>query len=204
LSVSTPEPGWCGAAARHLLALSIVISLSTVSDARAQTPQTRSEDFGGLTAGREITVFDDGGSETRGRLLRFTADSLTIVADRRVLVFDRPQVYRVYARGDPLKTGMLIGFLTGAAFGIAAGLGTDCGGFLGPIRPCTGGEKLRLVAVGSGVFGALGLGLGAGIDALITGRRLVYLRPPRAEAPTVTFGPSFGPSGAGLVLSVAW
>jgi hypothetical protein len=98
------------------------------------------------------------------------------------LTFARRDVTRVYERGDSLKNGMMIGLVTGAVIGIAAGVsGTDCGGFFTGVRSCTGGEKARLGAIGGAVFGTLGLGVGAGIDALMIGRRLVY-ETPRPQA----------------------
>jgi hypothetical protein len=88
----------------------------------------------------------------------------------------------VYERGDALRNGTLIGLLAGAAFGIASGVsGTDCGGYFERARPCTAGEKARLALVFGGSFGAIGAGIGAGIDPLKTGRRLLYQRPPSPQ-----------------------
>lgn len=189
----------------HSLRFAFLICLFAVSEASAQTAQGVAEDFSGLRGGRAIAVIDDSGKETRGRLLRFTPDSLTMTVDGRDLVLDRQHVTTIYERGDSLKNGMRIGLLAGAAVGIAAGvIGTDCGGLFEEVRSCTGAEKVRLAAVGGGVFGAIGMGIGVGIDALITGRRLLYERPRRAKVPAISIVPSFAPSSTRLMLSVAW
>ena len=106
--------------------------------------------------------------------------------------------------GDSLKNGMMIGLVTGAAIGIAAGVSsTDCGGFFA-VRPCNDGDKARLGVVGGAVLGALGMGVGVGIDALMTGRRVVYERPRRSGGPSISIAPSFAPSIKTLSLAVAW
>jgi hypothetical protein len=130
---------------------------------------------------------------------------LTITVEGRDLVFDRQHVRTIYERGDSLKNGTIIGLLAGATLGIVAGVGgTDCGGFFEAVRSCTGGEKVRLAAVSAGVFGAVGVGIGAGIDALIRGRRLLYERPRPSGVPAISVMPSFAPSGARLLLRATW
>jgi len=105
-----------------------------------------------------------------------------MAVEGRELLLDRQHVQSVYERGDALRNGTLIGLLAGAAFGIAGGVsGTDCGGYFERARPCTAGEKARLALVFGGAFGAIGAGIGAGIDALKTGRRLLYQRPPSPQ-----------------------
>lgn len=187
------------------LRLAFLISLVATPTALAQTMQGVPEDFSGLGRnGSSIIVVDDAGKETRGRLLRFDLESLTMTVEGRDLTFERQHVTRVYQRGDSLKNGMTIGLVTGAVVGIAAGVsGTDCGGFFAA-RPCTGGDKARLGTVGGAVFGALGMGVGAGIDALITGRRLVYERPRRSAGPAISIAQSFTSSIHRLSLTVAW
>jgi hypothetical protein len=153
--------------------------------------------------GTQIDVVADTGKETRGRLLRFDADSLTIEGRDGEVSFDRRQVARIYQRGDSLKNGMWIGLGIGAALGSAIAVTTECGGFLAPIRSCTAGEKAQLAGVLGGVFGGLGLGIGVGIDALFTGRRLLYDGRSMSR-PRAWIAPGFGQSGTRLLLTVAW
>src|SRR5687768_3336865 len=145
--------------------IAILVILSATPAAVAQTIPGVTEDFSGLGQTRpSISVIDQTGKETNGRLLRFDANSLTMTAGDRDLTFDRQEVAKVYQRGDSLKNGMTIGLVTGAALGFAAGVSTtECGGFFQATQPCTGGERARLGAVMGGVFGALGMGIGVGI-----------------------------------------
>jgi hypothetical protein len=187
------------------LRFTLLISLFAAPAALAQTVQGVAEDFSGLAEPRaSIVVIDDAGRETRGRLLHFDPESLTMTAAGRDLTFDRQHVASVYQRGDSLTNGMMIGLVTGAGFGFASGaFGTDCGALF-DVRPCTDGEKARLGAAFGGVFGAIGMGIGAGVDALMIGRRLLYERPRRSEVPTVSISPSVAPSSTRLSLTVAW
>lgn len=177
-----------------------VISAVATPAAQAQSTASGADDFSALMGTRSsIIVIDDAGKETRGRLLRADRESLTMTAAGRELTFERQQVTSVYERGDSLKNGMYIGLVTGAAVGIAAGVSSDCGGFF-VRRACTAGDTARLAAVGS----ALGMGVGLGIDALRTGRRLVYDRPRRSAHHTILVAPAFAPSITTLSLAVAW
>lgn len=170
--------------AMRSLRMAFLICLFPLSEVSAQ-PTPAAVDFSGLSglAGRRtIAVVDDAGREIDGRLLHFTPDSLTMAVGGRELVLDRQHVQAVYERGDSLRNGTLIGLLAGAAFGIAGGVsGTDCGGYFERARSCTAGEKARLGLVFGGAFGAIGAGIGAGVDALKTGRRLLYQRSPSPQ-----------------------
>ena len=187
------------------LALVFVISAVATPAARAQTTASGAEDFSALVGTRSsLIVIDDAGKETSGRLLRADRESLTMTAAGRELTFERQHVTSVYERGDSVKNGMYIGLVTGAAVGIAGGVSsTQCGGFFGA-RACTGGDKARLAAIGGTMLGALGMGIGVGIDALITGRRLVYDRPRRSARRTILIAPALAPSMTTLSLAVAW
>ncbi len=128
-----------------------------------------------------------------------------MTVEGRELVFAPQDVRTIYTRGDTLKNGAKIGFLTGAVLGIANGYtGVECGGFFEEGRPCDSGEKFTIAAVGAGVLGGLGAAIGTGIDALIRGRRLLYERPGASGPPAVSVEPSFAPSSARLQLRVAW
>lgn len=170
----------------------------------AQTPPSIDAGFSALgRAGMSIEVVGPAGNTTRGRLLRADADSLTISRRGREVRFDRQQVSEVYRRGDSLKSGLLTGLGFGAALGFIAGLSNDhCGALLTP-HPCTGREKWRNAAIAGGLLGSMGLGIGVGIDALVTGRRLLYFRQ-HAGVATITLAPVARHSGAGLLVAATW
>jgi hypothetical protein len=189
----------------HVLYTALFICLGTLSDASAQPARGAASDFSSLDRARDIAVVDDAGSETKGRLVRFTPESLTMkMVDGRERVFERPYVATIHAVGDPLKNGMVYGLLVGAPLGIVAGAAVgECGGYE-EWRPCTRTEKLYLGAVGGAMLGAMGLGVGAIVDNLIGRRTLLYERPARSRVPAVSIAPSVTLSGARLLLTAAW
>jgi hypothetical protein len=163
------------------------------------------DDFSGLAGRRPITVTDDSGTETKGRLLRFTPDELTMIVDGQPRTFARQHVATIFEHGDSVKNGALIGLATGAALGLLSGATQNsCGGLWeGPHR-CTSSEKARLAVGGALITGALGAGIGTGIDALRPGRRVIYRRPKSNTAATISIAPSVAPSRFGLQASVVW
>lgn len=176
--------------------------LATVASAQTVPP---AQDFTSLGATRtSIDVVTDTGTETRGRLLRFDAESLTMNGHGRDITFDRQHVARIYQRGDSLKNGTLIGLGVGAALGMSAGLGAECGGLFEAVRPCTAGEKVRMTAIAGGVLGAIGMGIGAGIDALRTGRRLLYEAQPQRRTATFSVVPNVTRAHATLMSTFTW
>jgi hypothetical protein len=186
------------------LILAALMSLPGLCAASAQTTKVVVNDFTGLDGAESILVVDDAGHATKGHLLRFSPDQLTIKVDGRDLVFDRQQVTSIHAVGDSLNNGMLIGQFTGVAIGVAAGLGSECGGFLEPARPCDSGEKFVLAGVGGALFGAAGLGIGIAVDALWRDRRLVYHKAQQPGVATISIVPALAPSGARMLLTMAW
>ena len=173
------------------------------------------EGFSFTAAGRKVIVVDRSGTESRGRLLHIGSDDVTVTIDGRARTFAREQVTAIYERGDSKKNGMLIGFAAGVATGMVTGASkTRCGrnyGGGGIIQapsyysPCSGEERLKQgLREGLGL-GLVGTGLGAAIDALIPGRRLIYQRPEDAAATTTfTIVPVLAPSRIGVMTSVSW
>lgn len=160
---------------RLSLRYAILITLISVSETSAQTVSVTAPDFNGVGGGRTITVIEDSGTETIGKLVRFTPDALTLAVSGRDVVFERARVASVVERGDSLKNGTKIGFLTGAALGGVIGIAiagvADCGG-----RACNAGENLGIVALPGAFVGLIGAGIGAGVDALISRRQIIYQR----------------------------
>jgi hypothetical protein len=195
-----------GVFAMMLRCLVLVGCVFTATTASAQSAPA-GQDFGALAATRTaIEVVSDAGKETRGRLLRFDANSLTMESHHHEITFDRQHVAKVYQRGDSLKNGMLIGLAVGAASGIFAAVATTgtCGGIFVAPRPCSAREKIDVAAFAGGTFGAIGLGVGAGIDALFSGRRLLYETARHGDAASISIAPRFVGSGTGLLVSVTW
>ena len=162
------------------------------------------DDFSTIAAGRAVIVIDNEGRETRGRILRLNPDELTLMVGGRTRTLAPAGVARVFVPGDSKKNGAMIGLLTGAAIGAASGSQSTCGDFWTGFRPCSVDEKVRLALVAGAFFGGLGAALGAGIDAIIPGRRLVYERPQKATGAVMLLMPAIAASGAGLSMGVSW
>ena len=182
-----------------------------------QTPGARIEggadDFSGLAAGRAITVVEESGLRHTGFVRRATPDTLTVTVGDRTRTFTRAQVSTIFERGDSVKNGMMWGLLAGAATGFTAGVSkTTCGrdpvgiGYISAYlsySPCTAGERIGQGLGEGALLGLLGTGIGAAIDALIPGRRLVYEKAEPAGA-AFSIVPSLAPSRISLMTSVSW
>ena len=181
------------------------------------TPATRmnggAEDFSGLAAKREIVVVDNLGRETRGRLLALTPDTVALRVGNMDQTVRQQDVQMVFERGDSVKNGTAIGLLTGAAVGLTTGASkTTCGrdplgiGLITAFsryEPCTFNERVGQALGEGALLGLLGAGLGAAVDAIIPGRRLLYERP-QARSTHISVVPSLGPSRSGLSMAVSW
>jgi hypothetical protein len=146
---------------RLSLAVLVLFSATTAS---AQTADTARPDLGSLlTPGTTVWITDFSGQEQRGRIIGVSGDAVTISADgvsRRLTTDD---IRRVAVRqSDSLLNGALIGAGAAIASGLFLCTRTE------PWENCRddAGPMLRI--------GAIGAGVGIGIDAVIRGRRTIY------------------------------
>lgn len=117
-----------------------------------------------------VYVEDRAGAETRGRLLSITPTAIAIDVAGSQRTFAPADVVKVERRGDSLKNGALIG----AAIGVLTGFIGDCPGAGTTNRSgnCPG-ARVGYVLGGSAIWA----GIGAGLDALIPGRTLIWRAP---------------------------
>lgn len=204
------------------LRLALLISVCAVPSASAQTAAQRDAntpttwesflnrlapayDAFGHEAPRAVIVIDEAGIEASGRLVLLTADELTIaVDDGRNQTFPRSRVNAVFQRGDSVKNGALIGFLAGAAMGLGARNDEGCwNAQLTVRRECTATEKVGFTAGVSLVLGGIGAGIGALLDKLNPGRRLLYERP-KVPPTIISVKPLLTASRVGLSMGMSW
>jgi hypothetical protein len=144
--------------------LLIVFSASTGSAASAQTSQGTKQDLETiLTPGMTVWVTDSAGQEERARIVGVSGDVVTTTAGGDTRRLRTADVMRVRVRdSDPVINGALIGAGTALASGLFLCRLTEtwenCRDDVGPM--------FRI--------GAIGAGVGIGIDALIRGRRTIY------------------------------
>ncbi len=142
-----------------ILAALVAVSFST--PASAQSPDVA------LTGLFPVYVLDRTGEETKGRLVSLTGSAVVLQMDSATRSFNLTDVVRVDRQGDSLKNGAVIGAVIGGVVGIltAAGL-ADCPS---PQSSCPG-ARVAMPIISIGVWSAIG----AGIDALIPGRTLLW------------------------------
>jgi hypothetical protein len=138
-----------------------------------------------------IYVRRTSGQEIEGRYSHASDASLTVVVDGHVREIPAADVQRVSRRGgNRVKQGMLFGFLSGAAVGIAA-MTTS----YSESPELSRGDMMFFGAV---VGGGVGLTWGGIIGAFVHEHPVVY----RAAAPTARVMPMVAPGRAGVTLAL--
>jgi hypothetical protein len=144
------------------VALFVVFSVSTGSAISAQTPQKASLETA-LIPGMTVWITDSGGREAKTRIVGVSGDIVTTTAGNDIRRLRTTDVMRVRVRhSDSVINGALIGAGAALASGLFLCSLTE------PWENCRDdvGPMFRI--------GAIGAGVGIGIDALIRGRRTIY------------------------------
>lgn len=148
--------------------------------------------------GQTVEVIDDQGQETRGKVRTLSATTLTLDRAGKATEIPFERITQIARPSDSLANGALIGLGAGVAFGILGSTAgtSDCeAGYY----PCFDGPRF---VVGSAlIFGAIGAGIGVGVDALIHRERVIYRRDSRRQT---RVAPVVGPGVGGAVVSVSW
>lgn len=150
-----------------------------------------------LKVGDKIVVTDASGSERPGKIVAISPSALTLDRDGgRTFTASDVQLVQERER-DSLKNGALIGLASGLALGgIAA---ADCASGYCEFSPA------GVFLIAGGFYGGVGAAIGAGIDALIPGKRRVVYRAPDSKPVTrVLVTPVITPRTKGVALSVAF
>ena len=144
--------------------------------------------------GDKITVVDVAGREAEGRIGTLSRDTLTLVTEAGPRQLGEADVAKIrQRRSDSLQNGAIIGAAAGAGYGLALlalAAALDDGG--GPI-PLS-------VVTGMVVFTGMGAAAGAGIDALIARRQVIYEK--RGGGGQVSVSPLFLDGRRGVAVSV--
>jgi hypothetical protein len=143
--------------------------------------------------GDKIAVVDITGRELTGRIERLSRDALILATSVGSRQFGEADLVRIsQRRGDSLKNGAIIGAVAATAYFVTVGM---------LLRESDGGDVIVSTAVGGGVlFGGLGAAAGAGIDALISRRQVIYQKP--AGRSRVSVSPVFGHGRCGAAVGV--
>ena len=181
-----------------------VIVLAEPAPCAAQEPVTSFSVLAGeLKPGDTVWVTDAQGRELKGKIGSLEPGAIT-VRGGGVRTFNLSDVREVTVRqGDSVGNGATIGAAVGALAGLGAGIAA-CAAYPkdDPLR----GEACLM---GIGLFWMPGFGIGAlvgaGIDALIPGRKLVVYRAPGVPGHArLSIAPVVTPRAKGVALSFAF
>jgi hypothetical protein len=144
--------------------------------------------------GDKITVVDVDGRRAEGRIANLSRLNLTLATKAGPLQLGEGDVGTIQQRrDDSLRNGAIIGAAAGAGYGVAmltfASMMSD-GGDVIPIS----------VVTGMAIFTGLGAAAGAGIDALIRRREVIFEKPGGMRK--VAISPLFLQGGRGIAVSV--
>jgi hypothetical protein len=149
-----------------------------------------------LKPGDTVWVTDMQGREIKGKIQGLAPNALTLNADGAKTLAARDISAIREREPDSLKNGALIGLGVGGGLALVACLGLAEGS----------GDSGWCAAV-VGVYGAVGAGIGVGIDALIPGKKRVAYRAPGAAGSAqarLSFAPVITPRAKGVAVAFSF
>lgn len=174
------------------IALLVACFVCTGSAALAQTSQSGQPSLETvLTPGKTVWITDSGGREEQMRIVGVSGNVVTATVGDGTRQLPTTDIARVRVRhSDSVLNGALIGAGAAIAFGLYLCNVTE------PWENCRDdfGPMFRI--------GALGAGIGAGVDALIRGRRTIYERD--RGATRLRAAPIVGRRAGGLQVSLSF
>lgn len=144
-----------------------------------------------LSDGQTVTVTDDNGHRTKGKVADLSTSSLALLVGRdpqkRVFTVDRTTKI---VRHDSVENGIWIGL--GIGVGVVVGLNKSCGGD----SDCYAPIYFGLPSIAAGTL------LGWAVDASI--RKTLYLAPSASGTSRLRLAPLLSAEEKGLVISVGF
>jgi hypothetical protein len=143
--------------------------------------------------GDTVSVTDDSGRETTGRIADLTATSLVFDQNGQQRQWREQDVVRIrQRRSDSLSNGALIGLAVGAGFGVA---------IVAADWDADADNEAGLAALAIALYGGIGAGIGVGVDAMIQKRQVIFER--RSAPPAqISLVPILSATRKGALVSV--
>jgi hypothetical protein len=148
--------------------------------------------------GDRVRVTDATGRETTGKIADLSPTTLALLVDgqrREILAGDVSTIRQ--RRSDSLATGARVGFAIGAGIGLVGGVAfASVYDEVGPAQ---------IIAI-SFMYGAVGAGMGVGMDALVETEQVIYAgaAPTSAAPAAVKIRPVFTRARRGVVVSIGF
>jgi hypothetical protein len=144
--------------------------------------------------GDTISVTDSTGRDVQGKVISVSPSSLALLtAGARRDLSEREVKTILQRRPDPLANGTKWGLAIGAGVGFAAAIALASGD----------GHAYAPMMIGATlIYGGLGAGVGAGLDALVQGNQVIYFKP--ASSARVTVSPLVTSDRKGVFLSLGF
>jgi len=132
--------------------------------ALAQEPATSIDQLRVLVRpGDAITLMDASGREVKGTVEAFSESSLALIVGKSEQTIQQADIRTIRQRkDDSLADGARKGFAIGATMGFLMGVAAL--DYFGP----------GFLVMSTGLYGAVGAGIGAGLDAMVTKDRTIY------------------------------
>ena len=168
------------AATRPALVVLALLSAVPAVPSLAQTTRPA------VATGTKVSVVDDRGTRTEGRVQEISDRSLRLAIGKAMTDIPLDQIVRI-ERPDTVRNGALTGLAIGLGLGLIATATDPEGGAIAVTR-----------TLGNGLICA---GLGALIDAAFDRRKTLYERGSSAQT---TLAPVVGRHSGGLAVSIEW
>jgi hypothetical protein len=147
-----------------------------------------------LKTGDRVRVTDTTGQEVRGSIADLSSSSLALQVAGSRRTFLEGDIAAIHQRrNDSLANGAKWGFAVGAGLGVLGGIA---------IVSEYGDGGAALIPILGLVYGAIGSGAGAGIDAMNRGEQAIYAR--RGAPSKVALRPIVTAGRKGLLASIAF
>lgn len=172
-----------------LLTLLLLTAVATPS-ASAQTASSFEQLVLLVGSNDRVTVTDSAGLEQTGSIVDLSPSALTLQTNGGRRDFRAGSVRTIsWLRPDPLRQGALIGLAAGAATAVA---------LFFPHGDWSGTGKAVFLAL----FAGGGMGMGAGVDAMIPTRQVIFRSPTAARR--VTVAPVLTSNRQGVAVSIGF
>lgn len=151
---------------RTLCFATVVAALLAASAATAQPVQSFGDVGLRLNVGDRVRVVGTDGQRFEGAVRSLSPTTLVVAGPNGTRGFTVETTARIARRGDGLASGLVIGAVPGFALGVAFVNGFS-----------DNPEPVSSYLLAGGVLGLAGAGLGALVDALHEGEKMVYVAP---------------------------